>query len=92
MLFLTTYRTKPFLSKDEQKELLDLFAKHGAAPGTIAHYVSADNSTGWVVVEADDASGGFATVVKYEQYIEFTTTPILTIDDALPDMMEAAAG
>jgi hypothetical protein len=90
MLFLTTYRTKSFLSKSEQKELLDLFAKHGEAPGTIGHYVSADNSTGWVITEVDDASGGFATALKYEQYIEFTTTPILTIDDALPDMMEAA--
>ena len=92
MLFLTTYRTKPFLSKGEQKELLDLFAKHGAAPGTIAHYASTDNSTGWVITEVDNASGGFATTLKYEQYIEFTTTPILTIEDALPDMMEAAAG
>ncbi|MGA7418012.1 MAG: DUF3303 family protein [Acidimicrobiales bacterium] len=90
MLFLTTYRTKPFLSKGEQKELLDLFAQHGAAPGTIAHYVSADNSTGWAITEAEDASGGFATVVKYEQYIEFETKPVLAIDDALPHMMEAA--
>jgi hypothetical protein len=45
-----------------------------------------------VIAEAGDASGGFATAVKYEQYVEFTTTPILTIEDALPDMMEAAAG
>ncbi len=90
MLFLTTYRTKSFLSKAEQKELLDLFAQHGAAPGTIAHYVSADNSAGWLVNEAEDATGGFATVVQYQQYIEFETKPILTIDDALPHFMEAA--
>ncbi len=90
MLFLTTYRIKPFLSKAEQKELLDLFAKHGEAPGTIAHYVSADNMAGWVVNESEDASGGFATVLQYQQYIEFETKPILTMDDALPHFMEAA--
>ncbi len=90
MLFLTTYRTKRFLSKAEQKELLDLFAKHGGPPGQIAHYVSADNSTGWVIAEAEDATAGFASVVMYEPFVEFDTTPILTIDDALPHMMEAA--
>ena len=49
MLFLTTYRVKPYLPRSETKKLLDLFGKVGAAPGTIAHYVAADNSVGTTV-------------------------------------------
>ncbi len=45
MLFLATYRVKPFLPMADQRHLLELFEKHGAAPGTIAHYVAADAST-----------------------------------------------
>jgi hypothetical protein len=59
MLFMTTYRVKPFLSQSETKKLLDLFGKVGAAPGTIAHYVAADNTAGWTVTEAPDAASGY---------------------------------
>ena len=32
MIFITTYRIKPFLSKEETKKLLEVFAKEGAGP------------------------------------------------------------
>jgi Domain of unknown function (DUF3303) len=89
MLFLTTYRVKPYLPRSELKKLLDLFGKVGAAPGTIAHYVAADNSIGWVVVENEDAVTGYAASLPYSEYIEFDTKPILTIEDALPHLLEA---
>jgi hypothetical protein len=40
MIFITTYKIKPFLSKDETRKLLEVFAKEGAGPGTTAHYVA----------------------------------------------------
>jgi hypothetical protein len=83
VLFLATYRVKPFLPLADQRHLLELFQKHGAAPGTIAHYVSADASTGWTVIEADSAVEAYATILKYEEYMQFELTPILTIDEAL---------
>jgi hypothetical protein len=89
MLFMTTYRVKPYLSRSETKELLDLFAKAGAAPGTIAHYVAADNSAGWTIIEAEDATGGYAATLQYSEFVEFDTTPVLSIDDALPHLLEA---
>jgi hypothetical protein len=89
MLFMTTYRVKPFLPRSETKKLLDLFGKVGAAPGTIAHYVAADNTVGWTVTEAPDAASGYAATLQYSEYIEFDTKPVLTIEDALPHLLEA---
>lgn len=87
MLFLTTYRVKPYLPRSETKKLLDL-RKVGAAPGNIAHYVAADNSVGWVVVENEDAVTGYAASLSYSEYIEFDAKPILTLEDALPHLLE----
>ena len=89
MLFMTTYRVKPYLPRSETKKLLDLFGKVGAAPGTIAHYVAADNTVGWTVTEAPDATTGYVATLQYSEYIEFDTKPVLTIDDALPPLLEA---
>lgn len=89
MLFLTTYRVRPYLARSETKKLLDLFGKVGAAPGTIAHYVAGDNSVGWVIAENDDAVTGYAASLPYSEYIEFDTKPVLTIEDALPHLLEA---
>ena len=58
MIFVTTYKIKPFLSKEETRELLEVFAKEGAGPGTTAHYVAADGSHGVVISETDDVAGG----------------------------------
>jgi Domain of unknown function (DUF3303) len=89
MLFMTTYTVKPYMPRSETKKLLELFAKVGEAPGTVAHYVASDNSVGWTIIEADDATGGYAAALQYEEYIEFETKPVLTMQDALPHLLEA---
>ncbi len=89
MLFLTSYRIKPYLPRSETKKLLDLFGKVGAAPGTIAHYVAADNSVGWVVVENEDAVTGYVASPLVFGVHRVDTKPILTIEDALPHLLEA---
>ena len=33
MLFVTTYKIKPYLSNEETKQLLEVFAKEGPGPG-----------------------------------------------------------
>ncbi len=89
MLYLTTYSVKGFLDKEEQRALMDLFGAKGTGPGTIAHYVYADNSGGLTISEWDNLTDAYATVIAYQEFIEFEITPILTIDEALPHMLEA---
>ena len=91
MLLMTTYKIKPFLSDDEVKTLLDVFAKTGPGPGVTAHYVAADNSCGVVISDTDDVAAGFRNIQNYTQWVEYDTQVMLTVEEAVPLIMEARA-
>ncbi len=84
MIFITTYRIKPFISKDETRELMSVFAKEGAGPGATAHYFAADGSQGVVISEYDDAAAAYENIVNYAPWMEFETQPFITIEQAVP--------
>jgi hypothetical protein len=89
MIFITTYKIKPFLSKDETKTLLEVFAKEGAAPGTTAHYVAADGSHGVVIAESDDIEAAYRNIQNYTQWVEYDTSVMLTVEKAVPLLIDA---
>ena len=89
MLFVTTYKIKPFLSNDDTKKLLEVFAREGAAPGTTAHYVAADGSHGVVIAETDDIAGAYRNIQNYNQWVEYDTKVMLTVEDAVPLIVDA---
>ena len=89
MLFITTYKIKPFLSNDETKKLLEVFAREGAAPGTTAHYVAADGSHGVVIAETDDIAGAYRNIQNYNEWVEYDTKVMLTVEDAVPLIVDA---
>jgi hypothetical protein len=89
MLFITTYRLKPFLSNDETRQLLEAFATAGPGPGTTAHYVAVDGSCGVVISENDDIEAAYRNLLNYGQWIQYDTKVMLTIDQALPHIMDA---
>jgi len=91
MVLITTYRVKPFLSKAETRELLDVFAKEGPGPGVTGHYVAADGSHGVVISETDDVAGGYRNIQNYTQWVEYDTKVMLTIEEALPMIIESLA-
>ena len=64
MLFITTYKVKPYITKAETAELMEVFAKQGSAPGEIAHYVNADGGGGVVISDTAGSrvSMGWRTV------------------------------
>ena len=89
MIFLTTYKIKPFLSNEETKKLLQVFASEGAGPGTTAHYVAADGSHGVVVADTDDVAGAYRNLQNYTQWVEYDRTVMLPVEEAVPLIMEA---
>jgi hypothetical protein len=89
MLFMTTYKIKPFLSNEETKKLLQVFAKVGAGPGVTAHYVAADSSHGVVIADTDDVAGAYRNLVNYTQWVEYDTKVMLTVEESVPLLMEA---
>lgn len=83
MLFITTYKLKPHLTKADSQRLMDEFGKRGAAPGEIAHYVKIDGSGGVTITENEDAAEVYAYVLAFVEYMDFDVTPALKIDDAV---------
>ncbi|MDJ0848431.1 MAG: hypothetical protein QNK04_08645 [Myxococcota bacterium] len=89
MILVTTYKTKPHMTKAETKAMMEVFAKVGASPGVTAHYVAADGSGGIVIAQSDDAAEGYRNILNYREWIEFDTKVMLTIEDAVPHLMES---
>ncbi|MFZ0249557.1 MAG: DUF3303 family protein [Acidimicrobiales bacterium] len=83
MIFVSDYRLKPHMAKADLKRLMDEFGKRGAPEGEIAHYVRADGTGGYTVGEFDSMEAAFADVLAYSEFMTFTITPVLKIDDAV---------
>jgi hypothetical protein len=89
MILITTYKLKPFLSNEETKQLMDVFAREGAGPGATQHYVAADGSHGVVISETDDVVGGYRNILNYTQWVEYETSVMLRVEDAVPQIVDA---
>jgi hypothetical protein len=89
MIFITTYKIKQFLSNDETKKLMSVYAKEGEGPGTTAHYVAADGSQGVVIQETDDVEAAYRNIQNYTQWVEYDTKVVLKAEQAVPLIMDA---
>ena len=89
MIFVTTYRIKSFISNEETKQLLEVFAREGAGPGPTAHYVAADGSHGVVIADTDDLAGAYRNLQNYTQWVEYDTKVMLPVEEAVPLIMDA---
>ena len=89
MVFVTTYKIKPYISNEETKKLLQVFAEDGPGPGTTAHYVAADGSHGVVVADTDDVAGAYRNLQNYTQWVEYDSKVMLPVEEAVPLIMEA---
>ena len=89
MRFITTYKVKPYLSKEETRELMGVFAKEGSGPGTTAHYLAADGSHGVVISETDDIGASYRAILDFTQWVEYDSNVMLTIDEAVPHILDA---
>lgn len=88
MLFITEYRLNPHMPKADVKRLMDAFGKRGAAEGEIANYVKIDGSGGYTLSENDNLDAAYADVLAYSEFMTFTITPLLKIEDAVGPIME----
>ena len=89
MLFITTYKFNGAQTPQDVSDLMKRFGEMGKSPGELAHYVFADGSGGLVVSDTEDAKQIHSTALAYAQWLEFDTKVVLTIDDAVPGILEA---
>jgi hypothetical protein len=83
MLFVTEYRFRSGMDRAQVQRVMDLFGQRGAEAGEIAHYVKADGTGGFTINEVDDPATSYAASLAYAEFIEFSTSPVLKIDDAI---------
>jgi hypothetical protein len=83
MLFITEYRLKPHMKKDEVARLMEVFGKLGPGPGETAHYVRVDSTGGFTISENEDGAAAYESALAYTEFMTFTVTPVLKIDDAV---------
>ena len=50
-----------------------------------------DGSHGVVIADTDDVAGGYRNILNYTQWVEYETKVMLTVEDAVPLIMEALA-
>ena len=91
MKYVTTYKFKPFMTKDETKILLEAFARFGNAPGATAHYVRMDGTGGIVIGESDDIAGMYRNVLNYGEFVDFESHVVLSVEDAVPLVAESVS-
>ena len=89
MLFITTYKFSGAQTPEAAGELMKRFGEMGKAPGELAHYVFADGSGGVVIADTDDPKSIHSTALAYAQWLDFDTKVVLTVDDAVPGILEA---
>ena len=87
MLLITEYHLKSHMPKADTKRLMDEFAKRGATAGEVAHYVRADGSGGYTIGDVETVDEGYEAALAYSEFMTFTITPILKIDDAVGPIM-----
>ena len=88
MHFVTFYELVGDPSKERSQQLMALFEERGSGSGTVAHYVYADGGGGFVISDGSDMDELYADAVAYAEYLEFSTRPILAIEDAVPTIVE----
>ena len=89
MLFVTEYRERANITREHLKRLMGVFAEHPKAPGEIAHYARMDGSGGYVVLESNDVEALYESVLRFEEFFEFTITPVLHVEDAVGPILRS---
>ncbi len=88
MLFVTYYQWVGERGKEHGAELMTRYAERGVPPGQLAHYIHADNSGGFVIGDESGLDRLYGDALAYSTYLQLETRPILTIDEAMPQIME----
>jgi hypothetical protein len=84
MHYVTFYTLTGKRTKKKTAKLLELFGQRGATPGTLAHYVYADGGGGFILGDETSLERLYEDAVHYAPWMDLSTRPIHSIDEALP--------
>ncbi len=89
MILFNQFTPKRFMSKEELAELMAVFAEVGTGPGNVlGHYIKADGSGAFNIVEIDDIDSVYRTTLEYLPFMDIESTPVLDIESAVPQIAD----
>ena len=89
MIVFNQFTPKKITSKEDLAALIAVFAQDGTAEGTVlGHYIKADGSGAFNIVEIDDMESVYRTTLEYLPYMEIESTPVLDIESAVPQIAD----
>lgn len=73
-------------SKENTAELMSLFAERGTSDSVVAHWVYADGGGGFFIVDGTGMDTMYEAALAYGAWLDYSATPILSIDEAVPQI------
>ena len=88
MIFITTYKIKPFLSKDNQETVGGL-CQRGCGPRHNSALRRGRRQPRRGDRRSDDIEAAYRNIQNYTQWVEYDTKVMLTVEKAVPLLMDA---
>ncbi len=88
MHYVVNYTLIGERSKERTAELMALFAIRGSNDSTIAHWVYADGGGGFLIANGTEMDLLYKDALAYSPWMELSATPIVNIEDAVPQIVE----
>jgi hypothetical protein len=87
MHYVVNYTLTGERTKEKTAELMAIFAKRGNNDSTIAHWVYADGGGGFLIADGTEMDLLYQDALAYSTWMEFSSTPIISIEDAVPQIV-----
>jgi len=86
MHFVVNYTLTGERTKENTADLMAVFAERGNNDSTIAHWVYADGGGGFLIADGTELELLYQDALAYSTWMELSATPIISIEDAVPQI------
>ncbi len=87
MHYIVSYTLTGDRTKEKTASLMALFGERGANDSTIVHWVYADGGGGFLITDDSQMDMLYKDAIAYAPWMDLSSTPIISIEEAVPEIM-----
>lgn len=87
MHYVVNYTLIGERTKENTAELMALFGERGSNESTVAHWVYADGGGGFLITDGTQLELLYEDTLAYGRWMELSSTPIISIEEAVPQIL-----
>ena len=87
MHYIVSYTLTAERTKENTAALMALFGERGTNDSTDSHWVYADGGGGFLIVDSTGMDILYRDSIAYGAWMDLSATPIISIEDAVPEIM-----